>query len=364
MTDDLEALFDEIANEEGVYASESTTQASLEPPSEKEPDDADLEALFDEIATGEGVFAKSDSAPTPEASLAEEASDEADLEALFDELSAGAQLAVAELTPAEIQVAAEPVAKEVVADADQDEVDLESLFDTLSVETGAWVPGALDVSSAGLSSHDSAVVEAAQEKPSVDMTGKPLYESIGALVRQLHDSMRELGYDRALQDAATDVIDAKSRLEYVATLTEQAATRVLNSIDIAMPHQDELAKTAADLEGRWAELFEGEMDIERFKQLALDSQAFAANTARRAEEEKNLLMEIMMAQDFQDITGQIIKKVVGITKKLEEELVQLLRDNAPDEVKEKEIDLMSGPDVPEKALQQDDVDNLLARLGF
>ena len=86
------------------------------------------------------------------------------------------------------------------------------------------------------------------------------------------------------------------------------------------------------------------------------------------EAEKARLLEIMMAQDFQDITGQLIKKVVAITKKVESELAQLLKDNAPAEVREKiaqkEVSLMSGPSVPSEALTQDSVDDLLADLGF
>ena len=346
-TDDLEALFDEIASEQGVYASEDTTQ----------------EPQAQTAAAAEAV--------------AEEELSEEDLEALFEELSVGAQLAAAELKPSEPKSDAAPIASaagaaaealpvqdavsNIADDAELTDDELESLFETLSVQTGAWEPD-----SYAPATGNTAETEELDATPqiAVDLTGLPLYERVGFLVRQLHDSLRELGYDSALQNAATDVVDAKSRLEYVATLTEQAATRVLNSIDIAMPHQEELVSTARDIEARWAALFDGDMDIDSFRQLAADSRNFAANTAKRADEEKNLLMEIMMAQDFQDITGQIIKKVVGITKKLEEELVQLLRDNAPEEHKEKEIDLMSGPDVPDKALVQDDVDNLLARLGF
>ena len=79
-------------------------------------------------------------------------------------------------------------------------------------------------------------------------------------------------------------------------------------------------------------------------------------------------MQIMMAQDFQDITGQIIKKVVAITQKLERELAQLLIDNAPHphshKEKEKVVDLLAGPAVPASAMAQNDVDDLLADLGF
>lgn len=74
-------------------------------------------------------------------------------------------------------------------------------------------------------------------RPAFDASAErpAMYESVGHIVRQLHDSLRELGYDRSLSDISSEVTDAASRLEYIASLTEQAANKVLNSIDEAMP---------------------------------------------------------------------------------------------------------------------------------
>ncbi len=304
MTDDLEALFDKISDEQR-----------------------------DQASTGDSAQASSNAEPSEE-----------ELEALFDELSTVTQVTVTETVT--VTVSAEP-----------SEDELEALFDELSTQ-----PAPAE-SNPSESATDDAPSKLTHPQP-VNTADLPLYDRIGGILRQLHDSMRELGYDRALQDVATEVMDAKGRLEYVATLTEQAATRVLNSIDIGMPQQEELSKTAQDIEERWGALFDGDMDIDAFKQLAQDSRDFAAYTAIRANEEKARLMEIMMAQDFQDITGQVIKKVVVISKRLEQELAQILRDNAPAQSKEKGVDLMAGPDIPDKAMDQDDVDSLLANLGF
>jgi chemotaxis protein CheZ len=117
------------------------------------------------------------------------------------------------------------------------------------------------------------------------------------------------------------------------------------------------------------------MSVEDFKTLAGDSKKFAATVAEASDAEKARLLEIMMAQDFQDITGQLIKKIVGITKQLEHELAQLLLDNAPPETRAalaaaaaeaaaEPAELMTGPSVPAVAMEQDDVDSLLADLGF
>ncbi|MBK4734600.1 protein phosphatase CheZ [Noviherbaspirillum pedocola] len=242
--------------------------------------------------------------------------------------------------------------------------DLEALFDEVSAQHAASPAPANVVQAAAAepadAAHDSGAALASEQA-----SGKPpMYDRLGHIVRQLHDSLRELGYDRSLSDIATEVTDAAGRLEYIATLTEQAANKVLNSIDEAMPVQDEVISVSSDLESRWSDLFEGKLGVEEFKTLARDSRQFIGQARETGEAEKARLMTIMMAQDFQDITGQIIKKVVTITQKLERELAQLLIDNAPQSNKEKVVDLLAGPDVPTSALAQTDVDDLLADLGF
>ena len=200
---------------------------------------------------------------------------------------------------------------------------------------------------------------------------KPMFDRQGGIIRMLHDSMRELGYDRALSGVVTQIPDARARLEYIATLTEQAANKVLNATEAGMPEQEALSRNAQDMDLRWAQLLGGKLSIEEFKTLAADSKRFAADVVAATEAEKARLLEIMMAQDFQDLTGQLIKKVVGITQIVEHELAQLLRDNAPAALKEKPahqheapVDLMHGPSASTSTMGQDDVDNLLDDLGF
>ncbi|HTD05338.1 protein phosphatase CheZ, partial [Undibacterium sp.] len=134
--------------------------------------------------------------------------------------------------------------------------------------------------------------------------------------------------------------------------------------DVGMPEQDALAKNAKDMDSRWENLFAGKLSVDEFKLLASDSKSFANAVIASTDAEKARLLEIMMAQDFQDLTGQLIKKVVAITQAVERELAQILIDNAPPSFKEKTVDLMEGPSVPTTALEQDDVDNLLDSLGF
>jgi chemotaxis protein CheZ len=276
-----------------------------------------------------------------------------DFDALFEEVAAQRASAPA-AAPAP---APEPAAGGDSGDSD----DLEALFDQVSAST-APAPVA------------AAAAPAPAAGPAEEEHEKGMYERLGGIVRLLHDSLRELGYDKALTEASSQIVDAQDRLEYVASLTEQAANKVLNTLDDGMPAQDLLSKQAKDMENRWDDLFSGKLSIDQFKALAGDSKQFAQLVSEATEAEKARLLEIMMAQDFQDITGQLIKKVVAITKKVESELTQLLKDSAPPDVKEKLAQkqaaqeqpqpLMSGPSVPSAALDQDSVDDLLADLGF
>jgi len=232
------------------------------------------------------------------------------------------------------------------------EEDLEALFDEMAAQpaTTPTAPGGS--------------ATAGDTEASDPNTGKPIFDRLGGVVRVLHDSMRELGYDRSLSDVTSQITDAQGRLNHIATLTEQAANKVLNATDEGMPAQDDLAKKAKDIEDRWASLFAGKMSIDAFKVLSRDSQNFAKDTIASTEEEKARLLSIMMSQDFQDLTGQLIKKVVAITSAVERELAQILLDNAPAANREKAVELMSGPSAPAHALEQGDVDNLLDSLGF
>lgn len=194
--------------------------------------------------------------------------------------------------------------------------------------------------------------------------GQEIYSRLGALVRELHEALKELGYDRTLDSTLREVVDSKDRLEYIASLTEKAANSVLNAVDEGLPVQDAQLSQAKNLEDRWADMFAGKLNIDEFKILAADARDFSSLIAENSKLEKKRLMDIMMAQDFQDITGQIIKKVVALSKNLECELAQILVEYAPEVVVDKSFDLLAGPATPENALAQDDVDKLLDDLGF
>ena len=193
---------------------------------------------------------------------------------------------------------------------------------------------------------------------------------IGHMTRALHESLRGLGLDKLIEKAASDIPDARDRLDYVARLSEQAAKRVLDATDAAGPLQDGIDASAVELGRSWQSLLDSGEDSPEWRALAEKTVAGLAESRTAASATKGHLMDIMMAQDFQDLTGQVIKRITGIAQNLEKQLVQVLVDFAPAEVK-REFDngLLNGPQIKpegnaEVVADQGQVDDLLDSLGF
>ncbi len=192
---------------------------------------------------------------------------------------------------------------------------------------------------------------------------------IGHMTRALHESLRGLGLDKLIEKAASDIPDARDRLDYVARLSEDAAQKVLNATDAASPLQDQIGGDAKQLSASWNGLLAAGASDEQWRALAQQTIAALDGASAGTSQTKAHLMDIMMAQDFQDLTGQVIKKVTSIAQNLEKQLVQMLIDFAPEQMK-KEIDngLLNGPQIdPTRenvVADQEQVDDLLDSLGF
>jgi chemotaxis protein CheZ len=199
-------------------------------------------------------------------------------------------------------------------------------------------------------------------------TQEKMLNRIGHMTRALHDSLRGLGFDKLLEKAANDIPDARDRLEYVARMTEQAADKVLNAIDLAMPLQDQIAEDASTLKSHWQAVLATPSFKRDYDKVAQDTLNYLDQTHSQIDQSKALLMQIMMAQDFQDLTGQVIKKITELAQNIEQQLVQVLIDFTP-EVNKKDSSLLNGPQIkPEQNVEavanQEQVDDLLESLGF
>jgi chemotaxis protein CheZ len=183
--------------------------------------------------------------------------------------------------------------------------------------------------------------------------------------------LRGLGFDKLIAKAAHDIPDARDRLDYVAKMTEQAAQRVLNATDAAGPLQDQIDSGAASIANRWQDLMSaGSFSEAQVRELAEQSIEYFDTARSNASVTKQHLMDIMMAQDFQDLTGQVIRRVTELAQGLEQQLVQLLLDYAPPEIRrDAGSGLLNGPQInPEGnadvVADQSQVDDLLDSLGF
>lgn len=200
---------------------------------------------------------------------------------------------------------------------------------------------------------------------------EPYYSQIGHLTRKLHDTLHDLGLDKSLEKAVDSSIpDARDRLAYIATLTEKAAERVLNATDVAKPLQDQMDAGAANLSGQWDRLLKNELSIDDFKQLVNDTRGFLGTISQHTKATNDQLLEIMMAQDFQDLTGQVIKKIIEMSKEMENQLLSLLlQSSSPEKKAEMGSGLLNGPVVNAEGrtdivTSQEQVDDLLESLGF
>ncbi|MFV0265131.1 MAG: protein phosphatase CheZ [Kluyvera sp.] len=199
---------------------------------------------------------------------------------------------------------------------------------------------------------------------------KDIFSRIGHLTRLLRDSLTNLGLDRAIMDAAEAIPDARDRLCYVVGKTSQAAECALTCVENARPLQDELDARSKALTERWDAWFANPIELPMAKDLVNDTRQFLADTPKLASETNDQLMQIMMAQDFQDLTGQVIQRMMSLIENVEKELIQVLLENIPERQEEvvESQNLKNGPQIDQSKVgvvaSQDQVDDLLESLGF
>ncbi len=193
---------------------------------------------------------------------------------------------------------------------------------------------------------------------------------VGQMTRNLHDSLRELGFDKVLATATVDIPDVRDRLNYVVRMTEQAAQRVLNATDTAIPLQDRVEASANEVLEGWQATLNAPFSEANYRDMATLSMQCLSSIRGDTAATKQQLLDIMMAQDFQDLTGQVIRKIADLAQGLEKQLVQLLIDYAPEEIKrETKCGLLNGPQInpvncSDVVVDQEQVDDLLDSLGF
>lgn len=206
---------------------------------------------------------------------------------------------------------------------------------------------------------------------SAAITKEEAFLRLGSITREMHEALSAIGGNQ-LHTIVDEMPNARDRLAHVGKMTEEAANKVLNLVDAAKPECDDLAKRGVELGQSLSRMAASdELSVERARALMGVCGKFADRTAIFAEKQASVLSDIMMAQDFQDLSGQVIKKVIDIITRTEIQLVQLLVDSSPKpEVTQEEAQFtgethqLQGPQAAASALAQNDVDDLLASMGF
>jgi len=226
---------------------------------------------------------------------------------------------------------------------------------------------------------DQLIIDAASQEQS------ELFAEVGKLTRQLHDALKNFELDTRLSDLTTDALpDAKQRLNYVMEMTENAANKTMDAVEASLPIAQELADEIAQIKPTWDRLMSREIELGEFKTLCHSLDKFMSHSHTKTDELQGLMTNVLMAQDFQDLTGQVIRRVIELVREVEDSLIHLLTAFGNHELGGEKIktpakvetppaqDTLAGPEGPiidkesrdDVVNGQDDVDDLLSSLGF
>lgn len=211
----------------------------------------------------------------------------------------------------------------------------------------------------------------------------PVLQEIGMLTRELHDSLKQFQIDDRMTKIAQDEIpDARDRLQYVIEKTELAANKTMDAVERCMPLADNLHEGLQQVRPQWNRLMHGRIELNEFKTLCHQIDDLLVRVEGDSTEVRGQLTEILMAQDFQDLTGQIIRRVITLVNEVEDRLVQILTvftagmnaetKAATDSATENDTSASISPEGPilhpelrdDAVASQDEVDDLLSSLGF
>ncbi|MDP5188746.1 protein phosphatase CheZ, partial [Rheinheimera baltica] len=207
-----------------------------------------------------------------------------------------------------------------------------------------------------------------------------LFAEVGKLTRQLHDSLKNFQIDPSLNNLLEeDIPDAKKRLNHVIDMTEQAANRTMDAVESCLPIADQLTQQLDKIKPQWQKLMHRQMQLGDFKMLCTTLDSFFQQASGDSTTLNGLLTDVLMAQDYQDLTGQILRRVIELVREVEESLIGLLTAfgqssimmqaeakparNKP-KAHEAEGPIIDAAEREDVVSGQDDVDDLLSSLGF
>lgn len=213
-----------------------------------------------------------------------------------------------------------------------------------------------------------------------EIRDRTLYNEIGKLTRSLHEAIKNLQVDAEV-GASSEIAMASDKLAYVLEMTDKSANRTMDLVDAGMPLAADIHQRANDLGEQWQRFLRKEIKPDEFRALSKDIQKFLQDSASASSQLKVQLSDILLAQDFQDLTGQVIHKVAALAKNVESRLLQLVvmagqvdkitgmdHSELEESMAPRDAIAAEGPQIDKTkedvVASQDDVDDLLSSLGF
>lgn len=204
---------------------------------------------------------------------------------------------------------------------------------------------------------------------------KDLFDEVGRLTRQLHSALVDFQFDSRLQELTeTELPDAQERLNFVIDMTEQAANKTMDAVEECLPLAQALTDNVKEVLPKWDKLMRRNIELGEFKSLCHEVHLFMNRSEMDTNRVKELLNEVLMAQDFQDLTGQMIRRVIQLVQQVESNLVSMLTVFGDQPLVDIPVEALKGIEAEGPILHaeqrqdvvagQDEVDDLLSSLGF
>lgn len=218
-----------------------------------------------------------------------------------------------------------------------------------------------------------------------ELRERSLYREVGRLTRSLHEALRNFEISpesQEQQEELSKMADASDRLDYVVKLTGRSANKTMDLVEDTMPLASNLREEAEAIRSDWGRLRRREMEPSEFRDLYRRIDRFLDRVGSDSDRLHNNLSEILLAQDFQDLTGQVIQRVTSLVRDVEEHLVRLMvmasdvdklagvvheydDDKKKGEDKGEGPQIRAGDEAQDSVVSgQDEVDDLLSSLGF
>ena len=221
----------------------------------------------------------------------------------------------------------------------------------------------------------------------VETRDRHIFLAVGRLTRGLHSAIVNFHVDGDLDTEppvveSSDIQDATDRLSYVIDLTQKAADKTMDMVEASAPIALNLGQEAQQLHQEWGRLKRREMSADEFRELYRRMDDFLQQTGVGTQQLNKNLQDIILEQGFQDLTGQVLKRVMGLIGDVERDLVDLVRiagqveEITGLELEADKVDKVAGsgaeaegPQIHAKVREdvvsgQDEVDDLLSSLGF